>query len=195
MQSGSVKSKKSDVTRERIYHAAMDVMGERGYQGATIREICDRADVAVGSFYRYFPTKSDLFRGVFAFGDSLMQEESPELHGAPWMTRISAFIRKYAGLNADTGLTTLRILYNPENRWFAHTRTMQRRMEELIAGAQAAGELKSSPSAETITELLFICMRGICYDWCIADGAYDLEERMPEQMELILSAFRCETEE
>lgn len=190
MDSKVRKYKKSDETRQRIFDAAMAVMGERGYQGATVREICDRAGVAVGSFYRYFPAKPDVLQGVYAQGDALMQEEAPELQGASWLERIAAFIAKYAKLNAETGLATMRILYNPENTWFARTRPMQRKLESLISGAQAEGVLLPEPSAEELTEILFICMRGVCYDWCVSDGAYDLEARMTRQMSLLLSAFR-----
>lgn len=191
METPNGKYRKSDITRERIFRAAMAVMGEKGYQGATIREICERANVAVGSFYRYFQAKPDLLRSVYDAGDERMQAEAPELSEASWMTRISAFVTNYARLNAETGLSTMRILYNPENTWFARTRPMQRKLESLIAGAQAAGELQQLPDAEEMTEFLFVCMRGICYDWCIADGTYDLEERMTHQMSILLSAF-CE---
>ena len=184
------KYKKSDETRRRIFDAAMAVMGERGYQGATVREICERAGVAVGSFYRYFSAKPDILQGVYASGDALMQEEDAALQCLPWLERIEAFIAKYARLNADTGLSTMRILYNPENTWFARTRPMQRKLESLIAGAQAAGELLPEPRAEEMTEILFVCMRGVCYDWCVSDGAYDLTERMIRHMERLLWAFR-----
>ena len=59
----------------------MSVMAEKGYQGVTVRDICERAEVSVGSFYWYFETKPDILRGMYESGDQLMQEESPELAG------------------------------------------------------------------------------------------------------------------
>ena len=52
-----------------------------------------------------------------------------------------------------------------------------------------AGELAGRPPAAELTELLFVCMRGMCYDWCISNGAYDLQERMTSQMSLLIRAF------
>ncbi len=181
--------KKSDRTRHRIFEAAMSIMVEKGYQGVTIRDICERAEVSIGSFYRYFETKSDILRGMYETGDQFMQEEDSELTNRPWLERIMVFISKYAQLNMDTGLAEMKVLYNPENTWFTQTRPMQQKLESLISGAQRAGELTVKQSASELTEIFFICMRGMCYDWCISNGEYDLKERMTYQMSLLMGAF------
>lgn len=186
----SKKTKKADETRQKIFETAMHLMSEKGYQGATIRDICNCAGVSVGSFYRYFPAKSDILKEVYDAGDTLMENEDPELLSKCWLVRIEAFIAKYAKLNNDTGLATMRILYNPENKWFTLVRPMQHKLEELIFGAQSHAELTPSLSAKELTEILFVCMRGICYDWCISNGSYNLVERMTHQMSLLLSAFK-----
>ena len=41
--------------------AAVRVFAEKGYHAATIRDIVQEADVAVGTFYFYFPDKETLF--------------------------------------------------------------------------------------------------------------------------------------
>ncbi len=183
------QGKKSDRTRQRLSAAAIAAMTERGYQGVTIRDICERAGMSIGSFYRYFDTKSDVLREMYETGDELMQHEDAALQSRPWRERIAAFIAKYARLNVDTGLDAMRVLYNPENTWFTRTRPMQQKLEELLTGAQSAGELSAEHSAAELTELLFVCMRGICYDWCISNGNYDLEKRMSYQMALLMNAF------
>jgi AcrR family transcriptional regulator len=52
-------------TRERIVVAARELIAEGGYVAAQIAAVADRAGVAVGTVYRYFPSKSDLFAEVF----------------------------------------------------------------------------------------------------------------------------------
>jgi AcrR family transcriptional regulator len=52
-------------TRERIVTAALQLIAEGGYVNAPIAAVANRADVAVGTVYRYFPSKSDLFAEVF----------------------------------------------------------------------------------------------------------------------------------
>jgi AcrR family transcriptional regulator len=52
-------------TRRRITTAARELISEGGYVAAQVAAVADRAGVAVGTVYRHFPSKSDLFAEVF----------------------------------------------------------------------------------------------------------------------------------
>jgi AcrR family transcriptional regulator len=52
-------------TRERIVTAALDQMATGGYASAGVQAVAARAGVAVGTVYRHFPSKSDLFAEAF----------------------------------------------------------------------------------------------------------------------------------
>jgi AcrR family transcriptional regulator len=58
------EQRKAEV-RERILAAAMDQLAEGGYASASIQTVAKRAQVATGTVYRHFPSKSDLFAEVF----------------------------------------------------------------------------------------------------------------------------------
>ncbi|HET6950511.1 MAG TPA: TetR/AcrR family transcriptional regulator [Acidimicrobiales bacterium] len=45
-----------------ILRAAVEVMGEDGYEGASIRDIAARAGVSVAALYYHFPSKLDMLR-------------------------------------------------------------------------------------------------------------------------------------
>jgi AcrR family transcriptional regulator len=47
--------------KQQLIEAAVELFSERGYHATRVRDICDRAGVAKGLFYWYFPTKRDLF--------------------------------------------------------------------------------------------------------------------------------------
>lgn len=51
-------------TRRALVEGASHEFAERGYEGTTARTITDRAGVAVGTFYQYFPNKAALLREV-----------------------------------------------------------------------------------------------------------------------------------
>jgi AcrR family transcriptional regulator len=53
-----------DEVRERICAAALEVFAERGYTGATMTTIAERAGVATANLYRYYPGKGELFDAV-----------------------------------------------------------------------------------------------------------------------------------
>ena len=48
-------------TYKRLLGAAEEVFSERGYHGASVSEICRRARLAHGTFYRYFANKEEIF--------------------------------------------------------------------------------------------------------------------------------------
>src|SRR5262245_3601410 len=52
-------------TRSRIIRAARGLIAEGGYVAAQVAPVAERAGVAVGTVYRHFPSKSDLFAEVF----------------------------------------------------------------------------------------------------------------------------------
>lgn len=56
---------KKDAKRTAMMQAAVRVFAKKGYHSATIRDIVAAADVAVGTFYFYFPDKETLFIYLF----------------------------------------------------------------------------------------------------------------------------------
>lgn len=52
---------KKDAKRTAMMQAAVQVFAEKGYYAATVRDIVQAADVAIGTFYFYFPDKETLF--------------------------------------------------------------------------------------------------------------------------------------
>lgn len=52
---------KKDAKRTAMMQAAVQVFAEKGYYAATVRDIVKASDVAIGTFYFYFPDKETLF--------------------------------------------------------------------------------------------------------------------------------------
>ncbi len=53
----SRRERKKDETRQRIFREAIGLFRERGFEQTTVDEITERADVARGTFFNYFPKK------------------------------------------------------------------------------------------------------------------------------------------
>ncbi|CAJ0802066.1 HTH-type transcriptional regulator BetI [Ralstonia condita] len=60
------KTARGQKTRESLLRAAEKVFGEKGYYAASISEITQQAEVAMGTFYLYFKDKEDVFRALVA---------------------------------------------------------------------------------------------------------------------------------
>lgn len=57
--------RKKDAKRTVLMQAAVKVFAQKGYYAATIRDIVNEADVAIGTFYFYFPDKETLFSYLY----------------------------------------------------------------------------------------------------------------------------------
>lgn len=180
----SVK-KKTDAggTRQKIISAALMIMKTKGYQGTTIRDICQKVGIAPSSFYSHFHSKSDLLRDIYAKPDRYFSTELPALlEGRSFREQMELFVKAYARLNTETGLDTMKVLFNPENVWFSQNRPMQDTLLKIFLSAMDRGELPKDADPNPFVKGLFIVLRGVCYDWCVHNGTYDLEEAMLGQM-------------
>ena len=84
-------------TRHRITAAARELIAEGGYVAAQVAAVADRAGVAVGTVYRHFPSKSDLFAEVFR---EASQHEVDAMRAATEGTTGPAPVRIAAGIEA-----------------------------------------------------------------------------------------------
>lgn len=50
--------------REHILRAALEVFSEKGFDGATVKRIAERADINEGLLYRHFKSKGDLYAAI-----------------------------------------------------------------------------------------------------------------------------------
>jgi AcrR family transcriptional regulator len=57
--------KKGDLTRLAIEDAAFELFMEQGYHATSMRQIADKAELALGGIYNHFPGKEELFTAIF----------------------------------------------------------------------------------------------------------------------------------
>src|ERR1043165_5918735 len=79
---GGRRARNQAVRRKRGIDAATELAAVGGYEAVQMRDVADKADVALGTLYRYFPSKDQLL--VAALGEwatslerRLMQKPPP----------------------------------------------------------------------------------------------------------------------
>jgi AcrR family transcriptional regulator len=78
------RERKRRETRERIAEAAKKLFLKNGFDGTTIEDITEAADVSKRTFFGYFPSKEDLiFAWQDTFGDDLAQAVLARAAGEP----------------------------------------------------------------------------------------------------------------
>ena len=61
---GPALSRSQAARRERVIRAAQELGSEGGYDAVQMRDVASRAEVALGTIYRYFPSKDALLLAV-----------------------------------------------------------------------------------------------------------------------------------
>lgn len=177
-------------TKDRIYQTALDLLEADGYENIRIEDICHKAGVSIGTFYNYFKSKNEILQLIYKKGDDYFENTvSDAIDGLKVEEAVTEFFRYYATYNINTGLTTLKQLYNPENEFFTKKRGMQHVLGRLIQQGQDEGLLTEEiPSYEIVCDL-FVLARGIVYDYCLKDGQFDLVEKMESYIRRVLKTY------
>jgi AcrR family transcriptional regulator len=132
--------------------AAREVFAEDG-TSASLEEIARRAGVGIGTLYRNFPTRQDLFEAVYVDEVEALARKAEELTDLdPWDALV-AWLRRFVGY-----ATTKRAIYEALNRdsaMFASCRQiMYGAGRPLLQRAQDAGKARSDVSFEDVLHLV-----------------------------------------
>ena len=143
-----LRERKKQRTRQAIVDAAFDLFAERGFDGTTVAEIAEAAEVAPRTFFSYFPSKDDVvfheFEEKYAEVASWLREREP---GTNAFDALRAGIAGTAR-EMDAGHMRekrLRQRLASENQSLAaHAEHLRGKFAELIAEA-VAGDLGDAP--------------------------------------------------
>ncbi|MBR6397826.1 MAG: TetR/AcrR family transcriptional regulator [Lachnospiraceae bacterium] len=181
--------RRTSETQQIIFDAAMRLMSEKGFQGTTVRDICAEAGVPIGTFYNCYRSKIEILKRIYDAGDAYIQTDSHD-HDLGALDMLRAFAERYARLNEQTGIDVLRVLFYPSNEWFSIERPMQLYVRRFVEEGQRRGELRADLTADEIVLSLFDILRGVCYNWCVCDGDFDLGGRIAFHMELFCASIQ-----
>ncbi|HEX5470783.1 MAG TPA: CerR family C-terminal domain-containing protein [Lacipirellulaceae bacterium] len=135
----------SDTTRERIADAAGEIFAERGFDGTTIRDICQRAGANVAAVNYYFGDKQRLYVEAVVRAHRWRMEQFP-LPDWPADTTAEQKLTDFV----TTFIRRVRI--GPEITW--HTRLMMREMAHPTAACVELAQSSIRPQFEILLQIL-----------------------------------------
>jgi AcrR family transcriptional regulator len=145
-----------------LLEAAKAVFASSGMD-APVREIAERANVGIGTFYRHFPQRSDLIAAVLSreidacaeAASVLAAEHSPGEALARWMQRYAALVATKRGLapalhSGDPAFEPLRAYFNQRVR---------PALRALLKSAVDAGEVRDDVDSDDLLHAVAsLCM-------------------------------------
>ena len=155
--------------RELLLQAAAEIFSAGGQQ-ASLEAVARKAGVGIGTLYRHFPTREDLFEAVYRnevdhlsdLARELIVQETPVEALRKWLYANVRLVSAKRGM-----IEGLQLVAYGSNELKAYSfERMTAAVGELLQGAVRAGELRSDISAEDLLRALL----GIFYansgsDW------------------------------
>ena len=82
---------RTNATKQKLFEASMELIGERGAAGVTVDEIAAAAGVSKGTVYYNFGSKSDLIAQLLRHGVDILEARLLSVHGRDRRTRSPAW--------------------------------------------------------------------------------------------------------
>ena len=134
-----------DTTRERIAGAAGEIFAERGFDGTTVRDICQRAGANIAAVNYYFGDKQQLYveAVVRAHRWRMEQASLPEWSESTTAeTKLADFIKTFIR----------RVLTGPDDTW--HSKLVMREMAHPTAACAELVQSSIRPQFEILLSIL-----------------------------------------
>jgi AcrR family transcriptional regulator len=166
-----------------ILDAVEEIALERGFEATSIAAIAERAGVAVGTLYNYFPDRDGMFKALFearrAELSPLISEAATKAKLLPFAQRLRAYMAgTSAAMDAKRGFVRLAMTLDPDSPLLRSTslmQLMQHHIEDIFRDGIAQGAVRESLGAEAYALALTGAMRATKRWRVEKDGPYDVD--------------------
>ena len=167
-------------TRIRLLESAVDVITEKGFRSASMREIANRADVGDATIYNYFSSKDKLLYGYCEYVQQQVVEELKAIDDFHEYT-LQEQLHQFIELQLQTWLPAREFLKEVYEQTFVSPIAGYERMQttrelfsstviELLDAAIEADEIPDQPYRELLPRLAWDYMNAILAYWLQDDS-------------------------
>jgi AcrR family transcriptional regulator len=187
-------------TREKVLAAARQLFTERGYEGATIRDIAKAAGMSTGAVFASFADKSELFDEILAKDYALLGEAMQDaaqsgatvtealsnLFGVAYRFHMSQLPLLQAGIAASWTRSEA-----GEQRNREALRPLMTLISDTLTAGVERGELSAKADLRLVSGIIWdVYLAGYRHAVFDSWSADDLTSRLSDQINLILAGVR-----
>lgn len=192
----SRRERKKEETKERILEAAFALFRKRGVEATTVEEICEKADVAKGTFFNYFPRKEAVFGYLSETWVAEAERKVAEIlakGGSLWpklrdvFVEFASFYEEDRELSKHMAAEWSRCMHDPAD-------TVCRRWDELGARVtrqlQVKGELRDDVAPERVHHVLADVYHGTIVMWLeLPEPPFKLKDEIRKRLTLVIDGL------
>jgi len=156
----SRRERKKEETKDRIFKAAFALFKRQGVESTTVEEICEKADIAKGTFFNYFPRKEAVFSYLAEDWFGQAEDESAAIVAKPgrvgpqligMFSELAGFYEQEPGLAKYVLDEWMQGEHAEDDELCKQWDVLALRVVEKL---QANGELRKDETAERLTGVL-----------------------------------------
>lgn len=192
----SRRERKKEETRERIFKEAIRLFRDRGFEKTTIDDITERADVAKGTFFNYFPRKESVLAYLSEKRLIAAEENAGALLGdlMPTSERLIEIYTHCAAVYEEDRELSRFVLNELMMRAFGPSEEAGMRWQALalqvIERGRATGELRPDLDPVRAESLLTSVYFATVYMWVNCNETqFELRDELRERLQLLLDGI------
>ena len=191
----SRRAQKKAKRRKEIYDCSIELFVRLGYENVTVDDIVETVDVAKGTFFNYFPSKSDvlveywriLADEVYTFGEKQQGDSGCAL--------FRRYFRKLARCVCRDGEIFDILVYRafghpaevaPEKEWAERRSALFQRYAKI---GQECGEIPSQCDKKLIGDIIVDLWTGSLLEWVYSGKEFSLESRILKKLDLLFEGL------
>ncbi|MFJ6928229.1 TetR/AcrR family transcriptional regulator [Streptomyces nigra] len=166
---------RSEERRAEIVRAALEVIAERGYRGASLAAVAERVGLTQQGLMHHFPTKDALLVTVLQERD-----QWDAVPGSRWRTDLLAALVEYNAMRPGIVQTFSALLGesvtegHPARTFFSERYTRVRASMAEMLRAEYGDRLPNGLTPERTAPLLVAVMDGLQYQWLLDPSSVDM---------------------
>ncbi|PAZ12244.1 TetR family transcriptional regulator [Streptomyces sp. SA15] len=161
--------------RAEIVQAALEVIAERGYRGASLAAVAERVGLTQQGLLHYFPTKDTLLVAVLEERDKW-----DAVPAGPWRTDLLASLVEYNAMRPGIIQTFSALLGesvtegHPARAYFTERYGRVRESMATVLRTEYGDRLPNGLTPERAAPLLVAVMDGLQYQWLLDPESVDM---------------------
>ncbi|MFI7293523.1 TetR/AcrR family transcriptional regulator [Streptomyces sp. NPDC050121] len=182
----SARTTRSEERRAEIVRAALEVIAERGYRGASLAAVAERVGLTQQGLLHHFPTKDALLVAVLQERD-----QWDAVPAAQWRVDLLASLVEYNAMRPGIIQTFSALLGesvtegHPAREYFTERYRQGRANMTAVLRAEYGERLPNGLTPERTAPLLLAVMDGLQYQWLLDRESVDMPAAFRDFLRLL----------
>lgn len=199
------RERRKQEVETRIREVALELFRTQGFEETTVEQIAERADVAKGTFFNYFPRKDALLWAIAedVLGEVMVRLGDPATWSGPALEQVRRIFLEFAALAEENrGLYRTLVTENMRRFWDAGCRRpgeeeFRVMLRSILRRGRREGELRSDVDENTAASLIEAAYMTTMVEWLREDASRrEIRATLNAKFDVIFRGLRpCPAEE